>query len=588
MTERNIAVEDLARVEGEGALKVRIHNKAVEEVELRIFEPPRFFEGFLRGRMFSEAPDITARICGICPVAYQMSSCHAMERALGIRVGGQLRELRRLLYCGEWIESHALHIYLLHAPDFLGYPDALRLAKDHPDVVKQGLELKKVGNDLMTLLGGREIHPINVRVGGFYRVPSIEELEVFRPRLERALALAEATARFTATLKFPEIEEDYEFVRCGTRTSTRSTRGRSSRAAGSRWTRSAGQRCSKRCRCRTPTPTPSSTRGSAPTSSARSLATRSTTTASRPGPRRSPTSSPWAPSSAIRSRASSSGPFEMVFAIEESLRILNAYRSSRGARGPDPSPIRAGAAGRSPRRPGGYVYDGYRSAPGGKIEDARIVAPTTQNLKRMEEDIRHLVEQSIELDDAHLTDACEHSVRNHDPCISCATHFLTLDIQRKLARGLLPPRDRHRHRRAGGRRRRVGRRARAPRARGRPVPGGEPRGCGRAARAVPRERHGAAHRRGPFGPGRRGRCCGSSWGRRRCRPPAPCAHLHARLLRGGGGGARGGVRRAAAAPHPLRRGGRQLRAGIGLSAAGRRGVDEIVLRVGEELAGAGS
>ncbi len=212
MTERTISVNYLARVEGEGALKVRIHDRKVEDVELRIFEPPRFFEAFLRGREYTEAPDITARICGICPVAYQMSSAHAMERALGMTVGGPIRELRRLLYCGEWIESHALHIYLLHAPDFLGYPDAIRLAADHPDAVKHGLELKKTGNAIMRLLGGREIHPINARIGGFYRCPSREELESLRPMVERALVLSQETARFVSGFAFPEIEEPYEFV----------------------------------------------------------------------------------------------------------------------------------------------------------------------------------------------------------------------------------------------------------------------------------------------------------------------------------------------------------------------------------------
>src|SRR5579859_4261816 len=190
MSERTIAVDYLARVEGEGSLHVKLREGRVDHVELRIFEPPRFFEAFLRGRMYSEAPDITARICGICPVAYQMSSVNAMEQAYGISVGGSLRALRRLLYCGEWIESHALHVYLLHAPDFLGYPDAIHLAKDDPETVKRGLALKKAGNALMQLLGGREIHPINVRVGGFYRTPSLEELESLRPVLESALEIA--------------------------------------------------------------------------------------------------------------------------------------------------------------------------------------------------------------------------------------------------------------------------------------------------------------------------------------------------------------------------------------------------------------
>ena len=172
MARKTIKVDYLARVEGEGAFKVVVRDGVVESAELSIFEPPRFFEAFLRGRAYTEAPDITARICGICPVAYQMSAVHAMEKALGVQVAGPLRDLRRLLYCGEWIESHTLHVYMLHAPDFLGYEGAIDMARDHGDAVRRGLALKKAGNEILTLLGGREIHPINVRVGGFYRVPT--------------------------------------------------------------------------------------------------------------------------------------------------------------------------------------------------------------------------------------------------------------------------------------------------------------------------------------------------------------------------------------------------------------------------------
>ncbi|HET7080357.1 MAG TPA: Ni/Fe hydrogenase subunit alpha, partial [Chloroflexia bacterium] len=209
---KTIQVDYLARVEGEGGLHVKITGDAVTDVKLRIFEPPRFFEALLRGRAYSEAPDITARICGICPVAYQMSSVHAMEDAFGVRVEGQLRALRRLLYCGEWIESHVLHIYMLHAPDFLGYQDAIQLAKDYPEVVRRGLALKKAGNDLMSVIGGREIHPINVHVGGFYRVPTRQELADITERLRWARDAALETVRLVATFPFPRFEQDYEFV----------------------------------------------------------------------------------------------------------------------------------------------------------------------------------------------------------------------------------------------------------------------------------------------------------------------------------------------------------------------------------------
>ena len=169
MKTRTINVDYLARVEGEGAMHIEIKDNKVEDIKLRIFEPPRFFEAFLRGRDFREAPDITARICGICPIAYELGASYAMEDACGVTVGGQLRELRRLIYFGEWIESHILHMAMLHAPDFLGYDDAIAMAKDHPDVVKDALHLKKIGNDVMILLGGREIHPISLCVGGFYK-----------------------------------------------------------------------------------------------------------------------------------------------------------------------------------------------------------------------------------------------------------------------------------------------------------------------------------------------------------------------------------------------------------------------------------
>src|SRR5215471_5459007 len=212
MSTKTIKVDYLARVEGEGALYVKIRGDKITDVKFKIFEPPRFFEAFLRGRSFSEVPDITARICGICPIAYQMSAVHAMEDAFGTHVDGQLRALRRLIYCGEWIESHTLHVYMLHAPDFLGYQDAIQMAKDHARVVQRGLQLKKLGNEIVSLLGGREIHPINVRVGGFYKLPSRSELGVLSERLKWARDAALETVRWAASMPFPEFEQDYLFV----------------------------------------------------------------------------------------------------------------------------------------------------------------------------------------------------------------------------------------------------------------------------------------------------------------------------------------------------------------------------------------
>ncbi|ETW94065.1 MAG: nickel-dependent hydrogenase large subunit [Candidatus Entotheonella factor] len=211
-TSKTIKVDYLARVEGEGALYIKIADEQVTDVQLKIFEPPRFFEALLRGRAYSEAPDITARICGICPVAYQMSAVHAIEDAFEVTIPDPIRALRRMIYCGEWIESHVLHIYMLHAPDFLGYADAIQMAKDHAEVVQRGLQLKKAGNALVAMLGGREIHPINVRVGGFYKVPRKRDFTALTDQLKWARDAALETVRWVATLPFPEFERDYEFV----------------------------------------------------------------------------------------------------------------------------------------------------------------------------------------------------------------------------------------------------------------------------------------------------------------------------------------------------------------------------------------
>jgi coenzyme F420-reducing hydrogenase alpha subunit len=209
---RTIKVDCLARVEGEGALTIRFKGNTPKSVELRIFEPPRLFEGLLRGRSYREAPDITARICGICPVAYQTSACRAMEDLLQVALDPGLRALRRLLYCGEWVESHVLHMFMLHAPDFLGYPDVVTLAKDHPETVVRCLRMKKAGNAIVSAVGGREIHPVNVRVGGFYRIPSRGELRRLLPELVWAKGAMLESAAWMAGFTFPDLERDYEFV----------------------------------------------------------------------------------------------------------------------------------------------------------------------------------------------------------------------------------------------------------------------------------------------------------------------------------------------------------------------------------------
>ncbi len=420
-------VDNLARVEGEGSMHVVVKDGMVADVELRIFEPPRFFEAFLRGRAWTEPPDITARICGICPVAYQMSSCLAIESACGVTVPEELRLLRRLLYCGEWIESHSLHIYLLHAPDFLGYPGAIEMAADHGPIVERGLRLKKAGNALMTLVGGRAIHPVNVRVGGFYRLPSPAELRSIRPALERARDDAVATVALVAGFDFPDMVQHQEYV------ALRSPHGYPLES------------------------------GSVVTSTGRAFevadfgthvveehVARSNALHARLDGQESYVVGPLARYALnhdqlgplAREAAHDAGlgdecrnPFqsivvravELVHATDEALRIIDGWE---GASAPFVDvPARAGIGYGATEAPRGLLYHRYELAKDGTILDATIVPPTSQNQRSIEADLRVFVQDRLDLPREELVRQCEQAIRNYDPCISCATHFLDLTVE---------------------------------------------------------------------------------------------------------------------------------------------------------------
>jgi len=422
-----LKVDTLARVEGEGAMHIVVHDGLVADVELRIFEPPRFFEAFLRGRAWTEPPDITARICGICPVAYQMSSCLAIEDACGVTVPEELRLLRRLLYCGEWIESHSLHIYLLHAPDFLGYPGAIEMAADHGAVVQRGLSLKKAGNALMTLVGGRAIHPVNVRVGGFYRLPTVQELRDFRPTLERARDDAVETVRLVAGFEFPDLVQPQEYVALKSphgypleSGSVVSSAGRAFEVAdfGTHIVEEHVAR-SNALHARLDGATPYVVGPLA----------RYTLNHDQLGP-------------LAREVAGDAGlgdecrnPFqsivvravELVHATDEALAIIDAWD---GASAPFVDvPPRAGIGHGATEAPRGLLYHRYELAEDGTILDATIVPPTSQNQPSIEADLRAFVQERLDLPRNELIRQCEQAIRNYDPCISCATHFLDLTME---------------------------------------------------------------------------------------------------------------------------------------------------------------
>ncbi len=423
----SLKVQALSRVEGEGALDIRIKDGRVTRVHLRIYEPPRFFEALLRGRPYADAPDITARICGICPVAYQMSAVTALESIPGFQPGDAIQNLRRLLYFGEWIESHTLHILMLHAPDFFGVDSVFDLARSFPEHIRDGLTLKKIGNALVSTLGGREIHPVNVRVGGFYKIPPKQTLTRHLDALQHGLEIAVRLFRWVTTFPFPDFERTYVFVSMdegdvypvfGTHLNLNNERKipvqqfeevfeevqvRHSHALHSRLKDGRTYLLGPLARINL-----NHTRLS-PT--AQALIQEAGLTF----PIRNPFQS-------VIARA-----LEVVHALESSIEILENGDLEPDRPYEDLGEI-AGTGMGCTEAPRGILYHRYRVAPNGEILEAKIVPPTAQNQACIEEDLYHLASQRVHLPVEQWARECEHAIRNYDPCISCATHFLKIRI----------------------------------------------------------------------------------------------------------------------------------------------------------------
>ncbi len=426
-TDRDFAVRGITRVEGEGSLTLRVRGGVVETARLEIFEAPRYFERLVVGRTPDEVLDIVARICGICPVAYQMTAVHAFEDLCGVVIDPEVRRLRRLLYCGEWLQSHALHVYLLHAPDFLGYASAIDLAQDRRDLVERGLAIKRMGNQLLTVLGGRAIHPVTVRVGGFSRVPTRGELDALRPGLETALEGALETLALVAGLTAPAFEREPLLLALRHPDEYPMNAGRIVSNDGLdldprhwddvfheeqvAWSHALQAR--------------SATGDAYLLGPAARLALNADTL--HPIAREALHRSGLAdavrrnPFLSIVARA-----IELIDVCAEALDLVAAYRPPAAPRVPwEPRP---GVAAWSTEAPRGLLFHRYTIDEHGRIATAQIVPPTSQNQVAIERDLALFAPSVMGLPHEEATHRLEQLVRSYDPCISCATHFLDVEV----------------------------------------------------------------------------------------------------------------------------------------------------------------
>lgn len=427
-SERVIRVQALSRVEGEGGLHVRLNHGRVTHVELRIYEPPRFFEAMLQGRDFSEIADIVARICGICPVAYQLTAVQAIERAMGIELTPELRRLRRLLYCGEWIESHALHMHLLHAPDFFGCESGAQLAERWPAEVQRGLRLRKHGNQLLEVLGGRAIHPINVAVGGFHRLPKRSEMDALIPDLEWGLEAALAATRWVAGFNFPDFEQDYDFVALKHPDEYPLNAGTIRSSQGAEWPVDAFESEFLENQVAHSTAMQATRRSTGAPYFVGPLARVNLNQACLATPARELAGE-------LPIRWPCRNPF--VGIVARGLELIHAYREALDiVRMYQPGPPRvdfeacAGEGCAATEAPRGVLYQRLQFDGQGFVTFAKIVPPTSQNQSRIEHDLRAWLPALLDQPDNEISHACERLIRSYDPCISCSTHFLRLKLER--------------------------------------------------------------------------------------------------------------------------------------------------------------
>jgi len=424
----NINVPVLTRVEGEGALELEINNGVIEKLQLKIFEPPRLFEKFIEGYQYDQVIDMVARICGICPVAYQITAAQAFEDLFKTETSPWVKRMRRVMYCGEWIQSHALHIHLLAAPDFFGFDSAIAMAQDFPNEVNRGLKLQGIGNDLISLFGGRSVHPVGIKAGGFYKAPSKTDISLMHDRLTQALIDAEAIIHWVAQIDIPDDNQDFISIALHHPDEYAIGKGTLISSKGHNINIKDFEQHIKE--------------NQAPHSTA--LHAMLDGQAYLTGPlARMNLNHQLLPEKIQKLMAELNIQFpsknmfhsmiaraiELYFVIDESIHLLENYDTPELSDTTIDS--KSGIAIGCTEAPRGILWHRYEVDSKGLIQHAKIVPPTSQNQTRMEIDIQQSLENmGLENNDVDLKLRAEKVIRNYDPCISCATHFLKLKINR--------------------------------------------------------------------------------------------------------------------------------------------------------------
>ena len=428
---KSIVIDHISRVEGHGGITVNIKDGEVTDINMDIFEGPRFFEALVVGRTYDEVAPILMRICAICSAAHTAASLMAVENAFGVTVSPQTRLLRELLVQGGNIESHALHLFCLAIPNFLGYPSAIALASDHLQEVKTGLELKKLGNTLQEVIGGRAIHPVNAIAGGFGRIPTREELSDLKEKLKSGLEQCLVGIDLMSSLQMPDfcaspnvyaalLPDGPGYSLFGKQIGLS--------VGGTKKVSMYKEICKERV---------------VPHSNAKQswfedkpfavgalarIALNGKKLSGEAKNAKERLGLEALPENFLYNNAAQA--VEMIYSMERSIEIIDELLRL-GIKEERPAEVRtrAGTGTGAVEAPRGTLYHNYSFDEKGRLTEADIVTPTAQNLANIEKDLCISVKNLTDEPKESLVSKLEMVVRAYDPCISCAVHLVEINLK---------------------------------------------------------------------------------------------------------------------------------------------------------------
>ena len=423
----HVDVHHITRVEGHGNIKVDIQEGVIKECKLEVVEAPRFFEAMLRNRHFDEAALIISRICGICSVGHQLASVVATEDAFNIKTSTQEKLLRRLLNCGEYFESHVLHIYFLAVPDFVGAKSVLPLVNTHKDVVIQALKLKRLGHYIGDIIGGRLIHPICLYPKAMTKVPTKEQLEDIIVKLKDAQNELKTAVKVLKTLKLPKFERETEYV------SLYKT-GEYALLEGNIYSSDTGESSYKNYRDFTNEYLIGHSTAKRAKHKRDSLMVGALA--------RFNNSHQWLSNSAkeVAEELGLKAPcyntymitvaqfVELFHIADDAIAAAEALLNMKIELEDRKFPVKAGTGVGAVEVPRGILYHEYTYNDQGLMEKANCIIPTGQNLNNIEDDFRALLPTILDKSQEEITLLLEMMVRAYDPCISCSTHILDVEF----------------------------------------------------------------------------------------------------------------------------------------------------------------